>query len=93
MNRFYVKALGTICYDATGLTYPEELRIDLVKLAKLSDASEIHWENQFGWADQPQVLCMGFFTAYDAEFYNNFVKPLGLMLKEHWDWEDRNQPW
>lgn len=97
MNRYYLKALGTICYDKTGLTYPEQLTVDLEKIAKLAGASEIHWEQQFGFSNLPEVLCFGFFTDRDSfdrlSMFTDLMHPFGLMVKDHWSWESKNEPW
>lgn len=96
MNRYYLHAMGSICYDNTGITFPEQLDFNLTQLAKLAGASEVHWERQFGWNNQPEVLCFGYFVTDDQQIYlsmlQTIVRPMGLLIKDHWNYEDKNLP-
>lgn len=63
LKAYYLKPTGSTCYDPAGITYPEPLPVNW---------SSIFWKivpravfcNQFGWSNQPQVLC---FKAGDVQ--------------------------
>lgn len=97
MNRYYLKAGGSVCYDDSGITYPVSFNIDLETLLKLSGASEIKWMNQFGWDNQPEVLCFGFFVTDEEHarmsMLADIVNHMGLYIRDHWDYENKNLPW
>lgn len=57
MRRYYMKALGSVCYDKIGITYPDEHKINFRNLlSKIIHKPKIKWVNQFNWNTQPQVL-------------------------------------
>ena len=56
MKRYYLKALGSVCYSDFGITYPQKLAVNLKELLKLSGAKNIRWGKQYGWNNQPKVI-------------------------------------
>ncbi len=83
-NRFYIKPLGSVCYDDTGLTYPEDLLIDLTKVVKMCEGFNIKWECQFNWDNQPKVIVFDILTTEGLDKINDFIYSLGLMTVEYW---------
>ena len=53
---FYLKAIGSTCYDESGITFPNKIKFDLKNLVWGRGAIFIKWGRQFGWANQPKVL-------------------------------------
>lgn len=80
-KRYYISASSSTCYDKSGITYPYVLAIDLAKLVKsIASKPATRWAKQFGWYNQPQVLC---FTATYHEAKDIWTKlPRGLALCE-----------
>lgn len=97
MNRYYIKATGSTCYDKSGLTYPNKLTIDLEQLVKLGDASEVHWEPHLNLDNLPEVLCFGYWVTEDQydtmTMVSDIIYPMGLIIASHWDHVDQNEPW
>ena len=49
----YIKALGSTCYDRTGITFPDRKAIDFKQMPGIKGGG---WEYQFGWGNQPMVF-------------------------------------
>ncbi len=83
-NRFYIKPLGSVCYDDTGLTYPDDLLIDLAKIVKMHEGFNIGWECQWGLDNLPKVIVFDILTTQGLDKLNDFIYSLGLMTVEYW---------
>ena len=76
MKKYYVKATSSVCYDKTGITFPEKVSVNFDKLLK--DAENIQWENQFGWDNQPEVIT--FYGSVGLVAMLDLALPNGLLL-------------
>ncbi len=54
--KYYLKALGSVCYNKDGITFPEKHPLDFNSLAKALLPPKYYWQRQFGWTNQPEVL-------------------------------------
>jgi len=54
---WYVKATGSVCYDARGVSFPERREIDWAEILGAARVRHWQWRNQFDWDNQPEVLC------------------------------------
>lgn len=80
LKRYYVKATGSVCYDRSGITFPDTETVNFNSL--LSGLSTPKWENQFDWSNQPAVLS---FSAEEKEAREiNRILPVGLIVVSHW---------
>jgi hypothetical protein len=48
--RNYIKALGSVCYDQTGMTGKT------IKWREMPGIRNPRWGKQFGWSNQPKML-------------------------------------
>ena len=81
--KYYIKATGSVCYDKSGITFPLVISVDYVEILSRYQISDIIWENQYGWSNQPEVLC---FSAEEENIKQlNEEIPVGLLVVEHWD--------
>jgi len=55
--RYYLKATGSTCYNSSGVTFPIDVAIDFEHIVASAGATDLEWANQFGWSNQPEVLC------------------------------------
>jgi len=55
--RYYLKATGSTCYDSSGVTFPVVAAVDFEDILTSAGATNLEWINQFGWSNQPAVLC------------------------------------
>jgi len=60
----YIRAIGSTCYNETGLTWPTTEQVDWDELLRGLKNPEPRWECEFGWGNQPPVLV---FRATDDE--------------------------
>jgi hypothetical protein len=59
MMKYYLKAGGDWCYDRNGLTFPLAVPIPFEAIVReMFETADIRWECQFGWINQPEVLCI-----------------------------------
>lgn len=56
MKKYYLKAIGSTCYDETGITFPNKIEYDLRLAVWQRGALYVKWGRQFGWANQPKVV-------------------------------------
>jgi len=85
-KQYYLKATGSVTYDRSGITFPLIISIDFDELLNKCDATDIKWEEQYGWSNQPEVLT---FWAEEVNIKQiNKVLPVGLIGVEHWCYND-----
>jgi len=70
---YHLKATGSACYDETGITFPQEIKIDLARLVK--DALRKAGANitySLTWArpeaNQPHVLIVRMYTTAETNY-------------------------
>lgn len=56
MERYFLYAMGSTCYDKTGITYPQTESLDLVQMIKDGGGKNIRWAKQFGYNNLPKVI-------------------------------------
>lgn len=83
---YYIKAMGSVCYDRTGVTFPYRGG-EFLSCNWMLDmgATSAWWERQFGWNNQPEVLCFkGANVNMDAL---EDALPMGLIVSTYWEGE------
>jgi hypothetical protein len=85
MKRYYIKALSCVCYDKTGITFPDKYELDLTTALKTCNCKNIRWAKQFGWKNQPRVLCFDV-NEKDVNLINKSIQSWenGLLVTEKW---------
>ena len=81
MKRYYLKAIGSCCYNKQGVTSPPSIEyFPIERIAKVFFGKNHSWCRQFGWSNQPQVLCFtsdehtaGLFEKVMNAFYRGFI--------------------
>ncbi len=54
----YIYATGCTCYDRTGVTFPTpHIPKDFDAILRKHGVTKSIWKNQYGWSNQPEVLC------------------------------------
>ena len=81
--KYYLKATGSVCYDNSGITFPLIISVDYEEILSRFQISNISWENQYGWSNQPEVLT--FWAEEENVKQLNTEIPIGLIVVEHWD--------
>ena len=57
-NEYYLKATQSVCYDRNyGITFPVTIQLDFDSILIKHGATDISWQRQFGWSNQPMVIC------------------------------------
>ena len=83
MKKYYLKAICSVCYGKSGITFPLIISVDYEEVLSRYKISDLTWENQYGWSNQPEVL------TFSAEEENikllNEELPIGLIVVEHWN--------
>lgn len=54
--KYYLKALGSVCYDREGITFPLHYAVQFDNMARAFFGNKFAWQTQFGWTNQPEVL-------------------------------------
>ena len=80
MTKYYIKATGSVCYDKTGITFPEKIVIDFDSLLK--NVENVQWENYHGWDNLPEVVT--FYGSVGLVAMLDMALPNGLLVSEHW---------
>jgi len=83
--KFYIKATGSVCYGRSGITYPvPEVDSDMTPrdYVEWQGGENVTWERQYGWENQPEVLCFEG-SQLDARNVEAFL-PRGLLVSAHW---------
>ena len=81
--KYYLKATGSVCYDKNGITFPLIIKVDYGEILSRYKITDLTWENQFGWNNQPEVLT---FWAEEENIKKlNEEIPIGLIVVKHWD--------
>ena len=81
MKKYYLKGTGSVCYDQSGITFPLIISVDYADILTRYKISDIKWENQYGWRNQPEVLT---FMAEEENIKKlNEEIPVGLIVVEH----------
>ncbi len=83
MKKYYLKATGSVCYEKSGITFPLVINVDYNEILSRYGATNLSWENQYGWSNQPEVLC--FFAEEENIKKLNEEIPIGLIVVDHWD--------
>lgn len=86
IERFYIRASGSVCYDRTGITFPAPSAIDFVALLKKNGVKNYSWCRENGWSNQPRVLC--FRATAKEQVAINHELPMGLFCRLR-TWERR----
>ena len=83
MKKYYLKATCSVCYDKTGITFPLIINVDYGEILSRYGTTDLTWENQYGWSNQPKVLT---FLAEEENIKKlNEEIPIGLIVVEHWN--------
>lgn len=94
--RFYLSAKGSVCYDRTGITWPEKKPVDLEELVHKLGGTDLKWERENGWGNQPEVLSFtlrGIKNQFDRrkEVFDRPFYPYGLLVSFHWKYFTYNE--
>ena len=84
---FYIRAYGSVCYDETGITFPSEFPIDWEEVT--AGASDVRWEHQNGWSNQPKVVCFSATETLVRAIEKRLPRGGALgVIPKRWDTED-----
>ena len=78
MTKYYIKATGSVCYDKTGITFPEKVSVDFDSLLK--NAENVQWENYHGWDNLPEVVTFHCSKILADEIESHFPFSYGLIV-------------
>ena len=82
IKRYFIKNIGTVCYDEQGITFPGRIPIKLYDLMSNLRFAQPLWECQYGWSNQPRVLS---FLATNQEVKAiEAALPIGLVVCKYW---------
>lgn len=86
-KRYYLKATGSVCYDASGITFPRRIPIDIDALAKIFFNSSTTWQHAHGWKNQPKALCFECDEA-TAHLFDKVMNAFygGFIVEERGNW-------
>ena len=82
-ERWYIRSMGSTCYDKAGVTSPHPFALDLPALLTANDCTVGAWEDQFGWSNQPAVLTFHAAKS-DADKVSALLYDKGLIVISHW---------
>jgi hypothetical protein len=77
-------AFGSVCYDETGVTFPDKVPIDWASKLQMAGITRWEWRNELGQSNLPAVLC---FQATDQQakaLDGLFPYSLGLIVRTIW---------
>lgn len=93
MRRFFLIGLGDTCYDDTGITYPQKIKINLVDMIKKAGGKNIRWAKLYSMFSMPKVITFAMeteITNWIAKCPDDIRKELdsmGLYIALHWTHE------
>ena len=82
---YYLRATGSTCYDRTGLTFPNTVPMDFQAILRKHDVVETEWKPEFGWSNQPDVLCFQATSEQARAIGEEFSFQSGIIVRTMWE--------
>ena len=86
MTQMYLKSASAVGYDKKGITAPVPVKMNLQNILEYFAATDVHWENEFGFHTHPQVLVFDTSDLVHSEIreMESFFRELGLLVLDMW---------